>query len=639
MSDLYALDVETEATDPSMKLFGGLQPWRVRQGKARITSIAVCRPDDSVIQLENIGSTRWANQLVDLLVSLKGCKVYAHNAVFDVAWLICTIVPDRMGEIHQAIKDIHWRDTGLLCKWLINGQLAETTRFSYTLVNLIMVFLKDHPLLPEFVELKNRKVNAGENPDYWLRRGELDVIMTRALAVFLESKLSTEQRVGVLTEFKCIVPVANSWVMGIRVDRNEVVAIGKIYEARIAHAAKELGVPASIFTSTKALPDLLFNVWKLPIIAKTPKGAASCAGDTIKWLHYELLNNNNEVMAKKLELVLDAKQACTLLSKYVKTALEALDHTGDGYIYGAPRIFGTYTGRFTYSNSTSSKDFNDEDSKNTKVKCCIALHQMPRKEKPVRRYLTPPPGYKIYEADASGQESRLMALRSGDPVMLDIFARGLNFHSVTGASIIGFDYEEFEANRDAEDGKGYYTEQRQLGKLANLSCNYRIGGKALSQKAFLDYDTYMTVGTGQFLVNTFNRTFAGVPQFWEDVIWESKQRGYTEAFGGRRYKLTDWSTHRWITESSAINHPIQGAGASMKEIAIAETYIKVPEAKFVLDLHDANFFYVPEVGYDEICAKLDYVLNNIDYTPYWGFTPSIPLPYESAGGYTFADVK
>jgi DNA polymerase I-like protein with 3'-5' exonuclease and polymerase domains len=253
--------------------------------------------------------------------------------------------------------------------------------------------------------------------------------------------------------------------------------------------------------------------------------------------------------------------------------------------------------------------------------------------------LLPPEGTALYEADAAGQESRLMAIRCGDQTMLKVFTDNMNFHSMTGSAIIGRDYYEFEDERKAEDGAGYLTEQRQLGKLTNLSCNYRIGGKALSEKAFVNYDTFMTVETGNFLVNTFKRTYPGVPSYWDDVVWDSKKSGYTEVFGGRRYKLSKWSSDRWMTESSAINVPIQGAGASMKEIAICEMMQKNADCLFALDLHDANFMYVKEDEVKQKSEELDHTLNNIDYSKYWGFTPPIPLPYESNYGSNFSDVK
>lgn len=636
---MNALDIETEATDPSMKLYAALQPWRLRQGKARITSIAVARLSGAVDQIINNGQASWISEVTDLLASLKDQVVYAHNALFDIAFQIAQLQKERMGPIPQVIKDIRWRDTGLLTKWNINGQQAETIRFGYSLTNLVASFLPDHPMTPYFIKMKTQGVAPGDNPEYWEKRGELDAIMTLALAQFLQGRLPEEQRAGFLTEQRCLVPVANSWLMGIRVDRAQLAKNDKFFMGRKIEIARELGVDADIFTSTKRLPFMLFNEWGLPVLERTPTGNPKCDSDTIKWLAYQNTQAGNLEMANKLNLIIEAKQMATLHSKYVKSMIEALEHTGDGYLYPSPRIFGTYTGRFTYSSTTNGKDYEDENSKTKKFKTSIAAHQIPRKDKMVRASLCAPEGYEIYEADASGQESRIMAIRSQDPTMIHIFKQGLNFHSMSGASIIGMDYTDFQEAYNKEDGTGYHTEQRQLGKLMNLSCNFRIGGKALANKAYLEYDTFMTVETGIFLVNTFARSYKGVPQYWEDVIWESRQLGYTQTFSKRRYKLTDWASHRWVTESSAINVPIQGAGADMKEIAIVETFDKVPEALFVLDLHDANFFYVKKEDAARLHGELDQVLNGIDYQKYWGFELPIDLPYESKRGLTFADVK
>lgn len=639
MTVINSLDLETESTNPKMSQHAALQPWRLRQGNARITSIAVARPGDVVDQVVFTGDRhRWVRQVHELLASMDGDVTYAHNALFDVAWLIADLQPDRCGPIPEVIRKIKWRDTSLLTKWLINGQMAETIRFSYSLTNLVATFLPDHPMTEFFLKMKANKVAPGDNPEYWTKRGEMDAIMTLALALRLQAKLPPEQRTGFLTEQDCIVPVANSWLVGIRIDREQLVKNDKHFMSLRMEAAKKLNVDLDLFTSTKRLPQLLYGDWGLPVIQKTPSGNPSCDGDTLKWLAYQLRNDGNDALADKVETVIQAKQAATLHSKYVKSMYEALEHTGDGYIYPAPRIFGTYTGRFTYSSTTNGRDF--EEDKGKKFKCSIAAHQIPRKDKMIRASLCAPEGFEIYEADASGQESRLMAIRSGDETMIRIFKDNLNFHSMTGASIIGMDYDDFQAAYELEsESGGYYTEQRQLGKLTNLSCNYRIGGKALANKAYLEYDTFLSIPTGIFLVNTFNRRYEGVPRYWDDVVWESRQQGYTVTFSGRRYKLTDWQSHRWITESSAINVPIQGAGADMKEIAIKETFEKVPEAIFVLDLHDANFFYVPKDTAPQLHARLDEALNGVDYSKYWGFVPPISLPYESKRGKTFAEVK
>lgn len=628
MIDIYTFDVETRSKDPNMQAYAGLEPWRVRHGTAEISSAAMCRPDGSVLQILNDGSGSFVQQLHDMLAEMNGKTCYAHFACFDVAWVIATLQPDRMGDIPDVVRNIRWRDTVLLTRWLINGQIAEEVKFSYSLANIVKTFLPDDPLTAEFLTMKARSVATGDDSGYWEERGELDVIMTQKLAQLLQPKLAESQRIGFMTEMAGIVPIANSWIIGLRINVPLLEILEADYIKEYNDIIERLQILPTEVTSPKQLAHLLFNKWGLKPHSKTPTGNPSTAADDLKWIHYGLLNNGLQDEADKLKLILEAKLISTLKSKYVKTTREALAHTGDGYIYGAPRIFGTYTGRMTYSNSTLKV-----------YKTGIALHQMPRKAKRVRELIIPPPGHIIYEADASGQESRLMALRSRDPVMLEIFSNNLNFHSMTGSAIIGMEYTDFEADRKAENDSGYLTEQRQLGKLANLSCNFRIGGKSLSEKAFEDYDTFMTIQTGNFLVNTFNTKYAGVPLFWDEAIMLARQTGYAETFGGRRFKISQWGHKTWASESSAINVPIQGSGAAMKEVAIVETFVREPRAKFALDLHDASFFYVPIEIAKEVNDHLDVILNTIDYEPYWNFKPEIPLPYESKFGMSFADVK
>lgn len=637
-SNIFSLDIETASKNRSMIQHAALEPYRIRQGHSEITSIDLIRPDRSTLQIVNDCGSEWNYRIRSLLEECKGQKVYAHNATFDIAHLIAQLQPDRMGDIPDCIKDIRWRDTMLITKWLTNGQLAEFTRFKYGLANLVNTFLPNHERTAEFVEMKAQGFKPGENKDYWLARGSLDVIMTQALAEYMESKTPASMRTGLQTEFAGLVPIANSWIMGIKVNLDKLEKVGNNFDLQMAELAKKLNLAPSVITSPKQLGNLLFNEWQLTPFSKTPTGAASTSKEDLMWIQYFLLKSGENELSEKLGSVLKYKNLSTLKSKYIKSSYEALAHTGDGFLYGAPRIFATYTGRMSYSSTTTSKDF--ETDENSKFKNGIAFHQMPRKNKDIREFLEPPEGYALYEADASGQESRLMALRSKDETMLKVFKDGLNFHSMTGASIIGVEYEEFMQKFEEQSAEGgYYVEQRQLGKLANLSCNFRIGGKALSEKSFTQYDTFMSVETGNYVVKAFNRTYPKVTEYWEDVVWSSKQSGYTEAFGGRRFKLNEWSTHRWQTESSAINVPIQGSGASMKEIAILETFQKVKDAKFCLDLHDANFFYVRKEIIEEKSKELDKVLNSIDYEQYWGFKPEIALPYESNFGFNFKDVK
>ena len=633
--DIFTLDIETRPLDGGE--FSALEPWRVRQGKAEISSISVCRPDTVVRIVNDKARHVWEQEVSDLLRSLKGQRVFAHYAGFDISWIIATLQHDKFKSIPYEVTDIHWADTVLLMKWLINGQIAEDSKFSYTLANLVETFLPDHPLTASFLRMKAQDVKAGEDNEYWESRGDMDVIMTKALAEKMIVKVPESMRVGLMTEWSDLPAIANSWVNGIPIDVNKIEVVEETINTNMSRFSERIGVAGTVITSPKQLGNLLFNQWQLKPWSYTPTGSPSTAGDDLLWIAYELKQQSSE-LADKLEFINWYKSLSTLKSKYIKSLKMALDYTGDGHIYGIPKLFGTYTGRMTYSNRT----------KKNGPKVSIALHQLPRVKgkfgpviKSIRSLLKAPEGMGVTEFDASGQESRLMAIRSADPVMLNIFNQGLNFHSMTGAAIIGMEYYEFQKNyKEQEKTGGYYIEQRQLGKLTNLSCNYRIGGSALAKKAYTEYDTYMTDDTGRFLVNTFSRQYAGIPQYWSEIIKFAKINGYTECYGGRRYKISKWDEkYRWMSESSAINMPIQGAGASMKEIAISVLSKKIPEAVFSLDLHDATFNFVPIERLDEITKEILSCLNEINYEPFWGFTPPIPLPYEAAKGVNFGEVK
>jgi hypothetical protein len=133
MNEIYSLDLETKPLNPNYP-YAALEPWRVRQGLAEISSVAISYPDGTSNQWVN-NAINWVGQVTEIVDSLNGKTVYCHNAPFDVAFIISTIQTHRRG-CPSSVKGINWRDTRLLAKWLVNGQLPEKVRFSYSLKNL-----------------------------------------------------------------------------------------------------------------------------------------------------------------------------------------------------------------------------------------------------------------------------------------------------------------------------------------------------------------------------------------------------------------------------------------------------------------------------------------------------------------------
>jgi len=618
----FALDLETSSNSGDLSDGYALEPWRVRQGKAFISSFHVYGKwsDGSEYRVNIKRPTR--QQLIEELEKLKGQEVYAHYALFDVAWQIASIEPNRLARLHSAIKGVRWRDTALLAKWCMNGRKADDMRLSYSLLNLINMFGAKFGIgdPSEFIRMKQQEVSSANDP-YWEQRGQQDVFWTYHLAIFLRKQLPAACERGFIIEQRAIPQIANSWLMGIRANETKLKFAEAQVEADIVKYCGELGLHESVVGSPAQLGRVVFGEWGFKPLELTPTGQPKADADT--WII--LAHSTGDERLRKL---LKARQALTLRSKYIKTAYEALARTGDGYMYGKPMMFGTQSGRLTYGSDTMGQ------------KVSIAQHQIPRKDKIIRDYLSPPEGANLFETDAIAQESRIMGIWSGDSEIIRIFNDGTNFHSYMGAQIYGMSYEELHHQYKQEVPAA--IERRQMGKLTNLACNFRIGGKSLSKKALTEYDTYMTELEGRKLVNTFKRAYPGVPAYWRAIIDFAKQHGYTYTLAQRRWKVPIEmlsGSDAWKVEGTVISHPIQGTGGDMFYAAISQ----VPDARIQTNMHDGIFWAVDEgpAGKEES----EYILEQMNKTPYealWGMPNplSIKLEYEGSKiGSSYADVK
>src|SRR5699024_2605042 len=86
------------------------------------------------------------------------------------------------------------------------------------------------------------------------------------------------------------------------------------------------------------------------------------------------------------------------------------------------------------------------------------------------------PGFALAEADYVQAEDRGVAVKSGDPTLLDIFATGKDSHSFKAAMFFGIPYEEIY---DEATGKKLNKPVRELGKRINHGANYNMGAFVL----------------------------------------------------------------------------------------------------------------------------------------------------------------
>jgi len=621
---MLALDIETAPEQGHPEEYA-LQPWRLIEGKARISNIAIAK-DTGESMLVTKGYRT-------LLHSLAGSDVYTWNGVFDVAWLIAA-------GYWNEVKAIRWHDAMLLWKWGSNSQRKELMP-AWSLADGAKNFFPKETWLPGFIKMKESNHEAGDDDKYWEMRAKLDAIVTAKISVAATEKLTPKQIHSAAIESETIPEVARSWVWGVKVDYDLVTEVLPVITNEMCEIEFRLGVsnaqnatesalfvtdpatwtPSKVLRSPKQLGELLYVKWKL-----TPKDFSDKTGapKTDK----AALTYLADQFDKCIE-ILRWRELNTQLTKYLQSPLKAREYLGSDIVHPAPKIFSTYTGRFTYASKTQRKYHTG-----------IALHQWPR-NKEFRRLIAPPEGYKHVEFDAAGQESRIMAHQSNDLAMVEVFKSNKKFHAMTGAKISGMSYEAFMKGREAGNQQingehGLYYQ----GKFINLSSNFRIGTKKMRIQARVQYGMDVDFLTVRGWQDAFARAYPGVKIYCGDAIKRAQATGYAETLGGRRFHLSNWSKeYRWGTESSAIMTPIQGTGADMKNLALRELSRHYPEFIFIYDLHDGLHMWVKNEVPNSTLMEARDMLDTMDYEKEWGVQVRIPLTWDVSVGPRWSELE
>jgi len=591
---MFSIDTETGPypMPPGQEGAYALEPYR-DEFYMKMLGVAGANDYGKAIHMDG---DNFHNDIITELKHMAGHEVYCHNAIFDIAVLL-----RRVGTAENLLANIKWRDTGLLAKWLYNT--AKDEHFRYSLRNCVEKWLPDSDAKEQFLQMKD---NIEDEYAYWLERVVQDCHMTRDLAVELERLLPDEQRGGYIVECACLYPLARGWMQGIKIDYDVVDEARIIYQAKANKLLREIGTTETTLRSPKKLGALLFDTWGLEPISHTKTGAPSTCADDIKYI---ALKSGDPRIGKLVE----AKQALTVISKYVNGFNKAKAYLNSDKIHPSPRLFNSYTGRMTYS----SKLFK-------KYQVGIALHQLPRKAKEIKRAMVAPPGYKFLYMDFAAQELRIMAQFSNDKVMLNAFNEGQDLHAVMTEKIYGTSYKTVVAGNI--DNIPEIVDQRNCGKLTNLSSMYRIGAKSLQAKFFTQYDKVINLREATHFLNSYKKAFRGIPSYWESSIKFARKYGYAASLSDRRFQVvaTDWKG-----ESSAINMPIQGSGADLSEIAIASLARQFPNMIFQIQVHDSMTWLIPE---NDDPQEVKEYMNNFDFNKFFRAGLNLNFPLDFAYG-------
>lgn len=618
-SRFAAIDLETTGDADAY----GLQPWRVSQGLATIRAMSCASYvdgkmvvtgaiDPEVTDIEDL--LDWAIETDTTLI--------AWNTPFDVSWLLAYGFKDK-------VEKIRWWDAMLLWKHATcepEYDVKGAKRKGYKLEDAVQEF---YPAHVGFKQITDFHTTDPEQLKRLLLRNKMDAATTLRLAERFWNMLTERQQKPVVIEAATIVPVAGANLRGMFVNEGVMqqmdARLATIAQDRLA-ALAEYGATPEILASPPQLAELMYKQWGLPILKRTAGGQPSTDQETL----HELAPSD-----ERAQLVRDYREAGNNRTKFVGKILQSLEYNQDGYTHPSAKVFGTYSGRMTYS-SKQGKGVSE-------VQTGFALHQM-KNDKDFRAGIEPPPDHDLVEFDAANQEYRLMAIVSGDPTMLSLCMPGQDPHGFMGAQIGRADYDWLRrAVHDESDPRHAEAKQfRKVGKFANLAFQYRVGVPKATVTARVKHGLDVNQGFVKGVSNTYMSSYRLIKRYWNNSIAKSRKQGYAETLAGRRVQLVgDWGGRLgWSLESTSINYPIQGTGADQKYLMIAclKPVMAKHGASFYFELHDGVYFVVPKANTMRFVEEARKVLANLPYKKAWDFVPPIPLPWDCKVGSSWGNM-
>jgi len=603
----------------------GLQPWRMLQGAAKIKSYALAWWDDAGVLQQAVKLWPERADITEVLkrIAASGRTCLTWNGAFDIAWLCAD-------GAYPEVWKIKWLDAMLLWRHLEVEPEYDTNRNhkrSYSLESAIDRF---YPGQNGFKEFEDFDATDAESMRKLAVRNLGDAKFTLQIGYDLAHLLPPKRLRPAIIESWCMPMVGRANCFGMDVD----VPYTQALSARLGGDAQVLldalsphGVTETVVRSPKQLGEVLYGRWGLPPQGQTDSGLPS----TDKEALYNLAEFDH-----RAKMVKEYREALNNRSKFADAILEAVRYNGEPRVHPGIRIFSTYTGRMTVSSKVGRNSAEKTVSS--------ALHQTKRGEL-YRSPLVAPEGYTIVEFDARSQEYRWMGILSGDETMLGLCQDGEDAHAYMGAAVIGVDYATMLKVLHDEHHVSYneYRNGRQLGKVVNLSAQYRTSARKIRVISQVNYDTPMTQSMSVQVHGMYRRVYRRVPEYWNNAILRGRALGYVETLAGRQVQLRDpWDReHTWMLESTCINYPIQGVGADQKYLAMMciRDVVSKHQAFFWFEMHDGLYFLVPNERVPAFCRDGKRVLDNLPYQRAWDFTPPVPMPWDCKTGESWGKLK
>ena len=465
-------------------------------------------------------------------------------------------------------------DINVLKKYsvIFKNRIEDTMLMSYVISSsgkhdmdtLSSKFLDHKPISYESVAGKGKDqisfadVEISKAVEYACEDADLTFLLYQKLSTLLKKdkkllKIYTE------IEIKLMLIIADMEYIGVSLNNKELNKQSHNLAKRIDKIEKNIykisGREFNI-SSPKQIQEIFYDELKLPILKKTPKGQPSTNEDVMSQLaeDHELPN-----------LVLSYRNLLKLKNTYT-------DKLGDQVSNISNRLHTSYNQTITITGRLSSSSPN--------------LQNIPIRTddgKKIRSAFIPREGYKLFSADYSQIELRIMAHLAKDPAMIESFLTGEDIHSSTARKVFNIKDEPS-------------SDQRRAAKAINFGLIYGISAYGLAKQ--LKIDNVEAKG----IIDTYFAKYKRVKEFMEELKELASKQEYVETMHGRKVFLPNISHSnfqvRSAAERTAINAPIQGTAADIIKIAM----INIKEWLIRENIH--NVFMIMQV-HDELVFEIE----------------------------------
>jgi len=338
-------------------------------------------------------------------------------------------------------------------------------------------------------------------------------------------------------------------------------------KAAYVEAGKEFNL-----SSPKQLQVILFEELHLPILKKTPKGAASTAEEVLVELA------QTYTLPK---IIIEHRGLSKLKSTYTDKLPTMVNEQTN-------RIHTSYHQAVTVTGRLSSSDPNLQN---------IPIRSAQGRQ--IRQAFIAQSGCKIVAADYSQIELRIMAHLSQDKGLLEAFSTGMDIHKATASEVFSVGLDDVT------------IEQRRSAKAINFGLIYGMSAFGLAKQLHIgrkEAQNYMDI--------YFNR-YPKVLTYMEETRNSAKENGFVETLFGRQLLLPNINASNGMlkkqAERAAINAPMQGTAADIIKKAMINMAVwvktKQPESvQILMQVHDELVFNIKEEYVESYSKEIQQIM-------------------------------